>query len=124
MVCFVCVFITLWVATGAGIHKDYDAPTPVRLLNPVPFHSFFIADHYSGQYWCWISAKFAGMRLGGEYIWLWIALFTSVVLYIPLYFWAEGLLSVDEESWYKFHMLDPDQRVRYAQRRAALGMLL
>ena len=44
MVCLVCVFITLSVAIGAGIHKDYDAPTPVRLLNPVFFHLFLTAD--------------------------------------------------------------------------------
>jgi len=103
MVCFASVSITLWVAIGAGVHKNYEAPTP---------------------YWCWISPKFRGMRLGGEYIWLWIALFASAILYIPLYFWAEGRLSVDEESWYKIHMSDTDRRVGYAQRRVALGMLL
>jgi len=103
MVCLACVFITVWVAISAVKHKNYDAPTP---------------------YWCWISSKYSGIRLGGEYIWLWIALFASAMLYIPLYFWTEGRLSVDEESWYKFHMSDPDQRVEYAQRRAALGMLL
>ena len=25
-----CVFITLWVAIGPGIHKHYETPTPVR----------------------------------------------------------------------------------------------
>ncbi|KAN0105265.1 hypothetical protein V8E52_011204 [Russula decolorans] len=103
MVYLACIFITLWVAIGASSHKNYDTPTP---------------------YWCWISPKFSGIRLGGEYLWLWIALFASAILYIPLYFWTEGRLSVDEESWYKFHMSDPDQRVEYAQRRAALRMLL
>ena len=53
---------------------------------------------------------------------MWIALFASIILYIPLYFWAEGYWSVDEE--YKFHRRNADQRVEYAQRRAALGMLL
>ena len=101
LVCLTCVFITLWIAIGAGIHKNYETPTP---------------------YWCWISPQYPGARLGGEYIWLWVALFASAILYIPLYFWAEGYWSVDEE--YKFHWSDPDQRVGYAQRRAALGMLL
>ncbi|KAI0269578.1 hypothetical protein BGY98DRAFT_299589 [Russula aff. rugulosa BPL654] len=78
------------VAIGMDVHKNYETPTP---------------------YWCWISPKFSGIRLGGEYIWLWIALLASVVLYIPLYFWTEGHLSVGEESWYKFHMTDPDQRI-------------
>jgi len=103
MVFLACVFITLWVCIGPHHHNNYETPTP---------------------YWCWISAKYSHMRLAGKYIWLWIALFASAMLYIPLYFWTEGRLSVDEESWYKFHMSDPDQRVEYAQRRAALGMLL
>ncbi|KAF8502188.1 hypothetical protein F5888DRAFT_1176383 [Russula emetica] len=100
-VSLVGVFIILWVAIGAGIHKNYETPTP---------------------YWCWISPQFPGERLGGEYVWLWIALVASATLNIPLYFWAEGFWSIDEE--YKFHWADPDQRVPYIQRRAALGRLL
>ncbi len=40
LVCFACVFITLWVAIGAGIHKNYETPTPVRnstLFIPILF---------------------------------------------------------------------------------------
>jgi hypothetical protein len=44
MVCLVCIFISLWVAIGVNVHKNYETPTPVRLLNPVLFHSFLIAD--------------------------------------------------------------------------------
>ncbi|KAI0276627.1 hypothetical protein BGY98DRAFT_919174 [Russula aff. rugulosa BPL654] len=101
LVCLACVFITLWVAIGRGIHRNYDTPTP---------------------YWCWISPQFPGERLVGEYVWMWIALFASATLYVPLYFWAEGFWSIDEE--YKFHWWSADQRVGYAQRRATLGMLL
>jgi len=77
-----------------------------------------------GQYWCWISPyQFLGERLGGEYIWMWIALFASVTLYIPLYFWADGFWSVDEE--YKFHWSkSADRGVKYAQRRDTLRVLL
>ena len=35
LICLACVFITLWVAIGAGIHKNYDTPTPVH--NPLLF---------------------------------------------------------------------------------------
>jgi hypothetical protein len=28
--CLACVFITLWVTIGPGIHKNYETPTPVR----------------------------------------------------------------------------------------------
>jgi hypothetical protein len=44
MVCLVCIFISLWVAIGVNVHKNYETPTPVRLLNPVLFHSSLIAD--------------------------------------------------------------------------------
>jgi len=101
LVCLACIFIALWVGIGGGIHKNYETPTP---------------------YWCWISPRYPGERLAGEYIWLWTALFASAILYIPLYFWAEGFWSVDNEN--KFHWLGPDQRVGYIQRRASLGMLL
>jgi hypothetical protein len=122
MVCFTCVFITLWVAIGESIHKNYETPTPVRLLDPILFHSFLTADTTRGQYWCWISPKYPGERLGGEYVWMWIALFGSVILYVPLYFWAEGFWSVDAS--YKFHWSNPDKRTGYTQRRATLGILL
>ena len=36
LVCLACVFITLWAAIGAGIHKNYETPTPVRSL-PLSF---------------------------------------------------------------------------------------
>jgi len=103
LVCLVCIFDALWVGIGAGIHKNYEAPTP---------------------YWCWISPDFPGQRLGGEYVWMWVALFSSALLYIALFFWTVGLLSVDKESWYKLRMSKPDQRAEYAERRVALGMLL
>ncbi len=77
----------------------------------------------SAWYWCWISPRFAGQRLAGEYIWFWIALFASVVMYIPLYLWAEGRLSIGDK-WYKFHLSQPNPNVEYAQRQASLGMLL
>ncbi|KAF8502241.1 hypothetical protein F5888DRAFT_1578622, partial [Russula emetica] len=81
MVFLACVFITLWVCIGPHHHNNYETPTP---------------------YWCWISAKYSHMRLAGKYIWLWIALFASAILYVPLYFWTEGRLSVDKKSWYNY----------------------
>ncbi|KAI0265244.1 hypothetical protein BGY98DRAFT_1156386 [Russula aff. rugulosa BPL654] len=101
LVCLAFVFITLWVAIGAGIHKNYETPTPD---------------------WCWISPQFPRERLAGETIWMWIALFASVILYVPLYFWAEGYWAIDDD--YRFLWWNADKRVEYSQRRAALGMLL
>ncbi|KAI9508220.1 hypothetical protein F5148DRAFT_1198381 [Russula earlei] len=96
-----CVFIALWVGIPNGAHKNYEAPSP---------------------YWCWISPQFNAERLAGEYVWLWVALFASMTMYIPLYLWAEGRLSIGER-WYKFRLSNPDEKVEYTKRKAALGML-
>ena len=76
------------------------------------------------SYWCWIGPDYKLERLAGEYVWIWIALFASVFMYIPLFikFWTQGRLSIDPEKWYKFRFGMPDGE--YPLRRAALGMLL
>jgi len=111
LVCLACVFIILWVAIGAGIHKNYETPTP---------------------YWCWIGPHYSGERFGGETAWMWIALFVTVILYIPLLFWAKGFWwveSVDKGTpcstakGYKFHWADPDKRVGYTQWEATSLLL-
>jgi hypothetical protein len=55
---------------------------------------------------------------------LWMALFASLVMYIPQHLWAEGRLEVGDK-WYKFHLhlSQPEPNI-YAQRRASLGLLL
>jgi hypothetical protein len=116
-----CVFIALWVGLGNGLHRNYEAPTPVR--HPQPFHNPPTLLTLSDKYWCWISSHYFGERLAGEYLWLWFALFASVIMYIPLYFWAKGRLSVDENKWYKFHLKKPDDRFK-VERRDALRLLL
>ncbi|KAI9463568.1 hypothetical protein BJY52DRAFT_1184588 [Lactarius psammicola] len=90
------LFVALWVGIGNGIHKNFETPTP---------------------YWCWIGPEYKAERLGGEYIWIWIALFASVIMYIPLYFWTKGRLSTDPKKWYKFRLSESDDE--YPQRRAA-----
>ncbi|KAH9025443.1 hypothetical protein EDB85DRAFT_2075039 [Lactarius pseudohatsudake] len=83
MVALASLFVALWVGIGNGIHKNLETPTP---------------------YWCWIGPEYGAERLAGEYIWLWIALFASVIMYIPLYFWMKGRLSVHPDKWYKFRL--------------------
>jgi hypothetical protein len=29
LVCLACAFVALWVGIGAGIHRNYETPTPV-----------------------------------------------------------------------------------------------
>ncbi|KAI9445882.1 hypothetical protein H4582DRAFT_1804329 [Lactarius indigo] len=84
-VAFTCLFAVLWVSISNGIHKDFETPTP---------------------YWCWIGSKYNMERLAGEYLWMWIALFFSVVMYILLHFWMKGCFSVDGKKWYKFRLVN------------------
>jgi hypothetical protein len=37
LISLACVFIALWVDLGNDLHKDYEAPTPVR--HPQTFHA-------------------------------------------------------------------------------------
>jgi len=62
-----------------------------------------------------------------EYIWLWLALALSILLYVPLYLWMRGnlLMPPTDEAWWRFRFtilrdLNPQARAR---RRQALVML-
>jgi len=78
------LFVVLFVGIGFGIHTNpkenryYAAPVP---------------------YWCWIGSEFPGQRIGGEYVWLWSALFVSLVLYFPLFLLYFGVIERGT-SWY------------------------
>jgi len=96
----ICLFVILEVGVSNGIHKDFVAPIP---------------------YWCWVGPNYSRERLAGEYIWIWIALFASVVMYIPVHLWTKGLFSVEDEKWYKLCLAKSN--VGYSQRRATLGFL-
>ena len=91
-------------------------------------HPMVITD-ITCQLWCFISPHYQAERLAGTWVFMWLALFASVLFYIPLYFWKEGRLSVDENTWYKFKFYKHKphnfkQGAEYAHRRAAWGMLL
>ena len=44
LVGLVTIFVALWVGIGSGIHKHYEAPTPVRFFN---FNSFTSCSHHT-----------------------------------------------------------------------------
>ncbi|KAL0956613.1 hypothetical protein HGRIS_002749 [Hohenbuehelia grisea] len=101
----VWTFVILLVVITSVVHRDksqlYEVPTP---------------------YWCWIGKHHTGLRLGGEYIWLWITLGVSFLVYIPLFFWSRGNISVDEDFWCRasFHRSkDVDEK----ERRASFAMI-
>ena len=82
------------------------------------------------QYWCWIGngERYNAERIAGEYFWLWLTLFVSILAYIPLYFWARGNVTVSTKHWWSFEFhsnegndvvqIDPDGR-----KRRSLGMI-
>ena len=55
------------------------------------------------QYWCWISANYAAFQLMEEYFWLWMALFTAFLLYIPLFIWSLGCITIRHNGSFEIH---------------------
>jgi hypothetical protein len=78
------VFIVLFVAIGFGVHTH---PPTTYYATPVP-------------YWCWLGQGFKAERLAGEYIWFWLALFISIILYLPLYLFHLGFIEPGDR-WYQ-----------------------
>lgn len=59
-----------------------------------------------------------------EYAWIWAALVTSVVLYVPLFFWSQGNITVLDRWWkFKIHRkIHMDRSLRHGK-RVSLGLL-
>ena len=58
-----------------------------------------MTDHELLRAGCWVSARFTSERLVGEYIWLWLAAFISLLIYIPLFLCLRGIIWVNEGEW-------------------------
>jgi len=59
------------------------------------------------------------------YLWEWLGLIISFLLYIPLYLWMRGNLIIDESAWWRFHFkfsMDKNPE-NCARRRKSLAML-
>ncbi|KAF8160646.1 hypothetical protein B0H34DRAFT_838433 [Crassisporium funariophilum] len=89
----VWLFIILVVVIGNVIHNGsgstrYQSPTPL---------------------WCWISEDYLHWRIWGEYVWFWITLAFSIVMYTPLYLWSRGNILIDERAWWKFTLQHADK---------------
>jgi hypothetical protein len=82
------LFIALWVVIANLKYRNYDTPTPVHISRFC--HHRVLPLTLFGKYWCWISPEYSHERIAGEYLWFWITLFASVIVYIPLYFWAKS----------------------------------
>ena len=86
-----------------GLYYAYSAFTQSR------FHLFLTADTTRVSIGAGSIVRTRGCNLvvyssgcGSHYT------IASAILYSPLYFWTEGRLSVDEESWFRFHTSEPD----------------
>ncbi|TFK53707.1 hypothetical protein OE88DRAFT_1655967 [Heliocybe sulcata] len=77
----VVTYDVLFVALGTGLNKDYMAPDP---------------------FWCWLGGRYMPEKIAGEYIWIWLALVASVILYPPLFFLVRGNISFEPESRFRF----------------------
>ncbi|CAE7087974.1 unnamed protein product [Rhizoctonia solani] len=58
-----------------------------------------------GPFWCWINPKYRNERLAGEYLWLWVAGFGNLLVYIPLFLLLRGNIVLGNEGlkshrWY------------------------
>ena len=62
-------------------------------------------------------------RIFAGYFWLWTSLFTSIILYIPLFFWGRGNVTIGDRFWnFKIHkrqVVDDPEGLR----RRALSMI-
>jgi len=78
----VWLFVSLYVGLGIGlnIHKSYITPT----------------------FWCWLGPNYKAEIITGEYLWFWVTLFLSLILYTPLFLWSRGNITVDPHKWWKF----------------------
>ena len=77
---------------------------------------------HTSQYWCWISEDYLEWCIWGEYIWFWITLALSFVIYIPLYLWSRGNIQLDEHTWWKFTFqhADLDLELKVVRRRSLM----
>jgi hypothetical protein len=87
---FIWLYVSLFalIAYGKYHHASNSDATMNDFFAPTP-------------YWCWISSGFNPERIAGEYFWLWLAAFSSIALYMLLYFRVRGNIRVDPLKWWR-----------------------
>ncbi|KAF8598559.1 hypothetical protein BDV93DRAFT_508845 [Ceratobasidium sp. AG-I] len=81
----VWLFVILFAVLGWQLHSKDGSDDGLDFFTPTPF-------------WCWISSRYRGERLGAEYVWVWLAGFGSILLYVPLFLFSRGNLVFREEA--------------------------
>lgn len=94
---------------------------PHRFCTQLPKHFLhwarFLTNALESLAGCWVYPFNTAIRIWSEYIWLDLAVFTSIALYIPMYFTMRGHVRVHKDKWYKisfigFSTQDGARRVR------------
>jgi hypothetical protein len=109
-----CIVAVMWTSTflftiiSLTINKEhwrvFYGPSPVSSLPLLSCH-ILTAIRCIFKYWCWIDSQYLVFKIVGEYLWLWLALFVSILCYIPLLFWSLGYITMDDKDpWWKFHV--------------------
>ncbi|KZS94082.1 hypothetical protein SISNIDRAFT_57650 [Sistotremastrum niveocremeum HHB9708] len=96
-----------------------------------PVIGFLVFRHSSSPFlaptpfWCWIGSHYAGDRIGGEYLWLWIAALESFVLYVPLFFiLLQGTEAGGRKWWQLMFLSNTDSEDEVDDVRAASFKML
>ncbi|KAG7446599.1 uncharacterized protein BT62DRAFT_1005888 [Guyanagaster necrorhizus] len=78
-------------------------------------------------YWCWIGQDHTALRIIGEYVWFWLTLGMSSLVYIPLSLWSRGNIAFDDKSWWKFTFHsrsdEPESEEDKFRRRNSLNLI-
>ncbi|KAJ3517235.1 hypothetical protein NLJ89_g633 [Agrocybe chaxingu] len=122
-------FLALIVIVGNTVNTEprFETPTPV---SAIPFHLLLPPDTEltpvisRPQYWCWISSHYLLWRIFAEYIWFWITLAFSILVYIPLYFWVRGNIVIHDPAWWRFHFQHADKSDPELRRRRRQSLVM
>ncbi|KIY44568.1 hypothetical protein FISHEDRAFT_51194, partial [Fistulina hepatica ATCC 64428] len=123
-------FFTFWSGRSIPLSYAYAIVSLqwifLFLIVLIPNYRFRDANYQTPTpYWCWIGSKYLVFRIMGEYLWLWLTLFGSIVAYFPLLLWSRGNLTngVDGRWHFSFHRpKDSDQMSIARQRPKKLSM--
>lgn len=61
---------------------------------------------------CWITQNYPGQRIGLEYLWMWMAAFLNILLYIPITLVLKRFITV---TGWRFRFLSNAERRRVSQ---------
>ncbi|KAF8332588.1 uncharacterized protein EI90DRAFT_671884 [Cantharellus anzutake] len=101
------VTLSIWCAVGAisiagpaVIQKQEFGPyftiAGLQIFYVISCHRPLILHAFLG-YWCWISDKYGGARIGLEFFWMFFSAFTTLLLHTLTYFRLRGNIIV--EGW-------------------------